>query len=57
MNIQHINFPNYKNLTLENGNEYSTHLIASTPTAGIFYLRQLRNCALTGFKFHPSACI
>lgn len=46
-----------KIVTLGNGNEYSTHLIASSPTVGMFYLKQLRNCALTGFKFHPSAYI
>lgn len=46
-----------KTVTLKSGNEYSTHLIASPPIEGMFYLKQLRNCALTGFKFHPSAYI
>lgn len=46
-----------RTVTLEDGNEYSKHLIASPPTAGMFYLKQLRNCALTGFKFHPSGYI
>jgi hypothetical protein len=44
-------------VTLENGNEHSMLLIASLATAGVFYLKQLRNCALKGFKFHPSAYI